>query len=383
MSDFHRDPELNRLIHEINEAEEHPVRARAEVGNEEALGLLLAEMIGRHASDLLLVQDIEPSFRVEGEIVRSERPALGSEAVRRLLAPHLDSRIVESIERRGNADFSLRAHTPAGPSRFRVNLHRQRGSLAAAIRAIPPVVPRFETLGLPSIIREFSSLRRGLILVCGPTGSGKSTTIASLVREIAATRRSHIVTIEDPIEYEHASDASIVEQIEIGRDASDFHAALRSTLRQDPDVILLGEMRDSETAAAALTAAETGHLVLSTLHTSDAAQSLNRIVDLFDSDQLQIHRQLAMSLHSIVVQQLLPRADSKGRAVACEILLMNDAMRNHIRQQRLQNIHSELTLGRRAGMRTMEDSLMELVRSGAVSLEEARLRARYPEELDR
>lgn len=383
MSDFHRDPELNRLIHEINESTGTPGRARAEVGEREALGLLLAEMLERRASDLLLVTGVEPAYRIDGEIVRTERPPLGEGEVRQLFAPYLDTGSVDSIEQRGNADFSLRVHTPAGRSRFRVNLHRQRGSLAAAVRAIPPVVPPFETLGLPPIIRDFAALRRGLVLICGPTGSGKSTTIASVIREITLSRRAHVVTIEDPIEYEHTSDRSIVEQIEIGRDASDFDTALRSTLRQDPDVILLGEMRDSETASTALTAAETGHLVLSTLHTSDAAQSINRIVDLFDSEQAQIFRQLAMSLHAIVVQQLLPRSDSKGRVVACEILLMNDAVRNHIRQQRLQNIHSELTLGRRSGMISMEDSLSELVRSGAVTIEEARTRARYPEELNR
>jgi twitching motility protein PilT len=221
------------------------------------------------------------------------------------------------------------------------------------------------------------------VLVCGPTGAGKSTTLAALVGEINRTSARHIVTIEDPIEYEHRNGQSVVEQVEIGRDAPSFAAALRASLRQDPDVILVGEMRDLETAATALTAAETGHLILSTLHTSDAAQAIHRIVDVFPPvQQTQIKQQLALSLNAIVCQQLIPRSDGKGRAVAVEVLLANTAVRNHIRQDKLQNLITEITLGKRQGMISLEDSLARLVQQRQITAEDARQRTSRPDELE-
>jgi len=396
MSDFIRDSDLNRLIREINgksgtsgtseaseTTSERRRQARSEVIAGETLSALLALMLEKRASDLLLVPGVPPAFRCNGELIRSERSPVTADEVRSIFSSYLDQRLVGEIDSSGSADFSLRFATPAGRWRFRVNLHRQRGAIAAAIRAISPEVPELSSLGLPSEIAKFAALRNGLVLVCGPTGSGKSTTLAALVREINRTRAVHVVTIEDPIEYDHVNDRAVIEQIEIGRDAISFPVALRSTLRQDPDVLLVGEMRDPETASTALTAAETGHLVLSTLHTSDAAQAIHRIVDLFPPEQqIHVYRQLALSLYATVTQQLLPRSDRPGRVAACEVMLVNEAVRNHIRNQRLQNLYSEITLGKKLGMQSMEGALAMLVKGGSVTREEAATRARYPSEFE-
>ena len=386
MSDYIRDPDLNRLIHELNEekpAIDRRRQARSEVDRSDVLGTLLSLMLDKGASDLLLVPGAPPAFRSDGDLVQSEREPVADEEVKEIFARYLDERLVGEIESSGSADFSLRIMTPQGRLRFRVNIHRQRGSLAAAIRSVSPTVPDLASLGLPKEVASFAALRRGLVLVCGPTGSGKSTTLAAIVREVNRTRAAHVVTIEDPIEYDHVNERSVVEQIEIGRDAYSFPDALRSSLRQDPDVLLVGEMRDAETASTAITAAETGHLVLSTLHTSDAAQAIHRIVDLFPAEQQnQVYRQLALSLHATVTQQLVARVDKPGRVAACEVMLVNDAVRNHIRNQRLQNLYSEFTLGRKSGMRSMEESLAIFVREGVISREEALSRARFPTEFE-
>jgi twitching motility protein PilT len=224
---------------------------------------------------------------------------------------------------------------------------------------------------------------RGLVLVCGPTGAGKSSTLAALVGELNRTRSCHILTIEDPVEYEHRPGKAVIEHIEVGRDARSFPEALRAALRQDPDVLLVGEMRDLETVATALTAAETGHLVLSTLHTNDAAQAIHRIVDVFPpAQQAQIRHQLALALHAIVVQQLVPRADGRGRVPAVELLLATYPVRHHIRSDNLQKLYNEISLGKRHGMISMEQSLAQLVREGKIGLEEAQVRASHPEELE-
>ena len=230
------------------------------------------------------------------------------------------------------------------------------------------------------MLAELVKPSRGLVLVCGPTGSGKSSTLAALVGEINRSRTSHIITIEDPIEYEHRSIRSAIEHIEVGRDSSSFHDALRASLRQDPDVILVGEMRDLETVATALTAAETGHLVLSTLHTNDAQQAVHRIVDVFPpAQQSQIRHQLALALHAIVVQTLVPRADGRGRVPAIELLLANYPVRHHIRSDNLQKLYNEITLGKRQGMISLEESLALLVRQAVIDVEEGRMRASHPE----
>ncbi|PYQ50729.1 MAG: type IV pili twitching motility protein PilT, partial [Acidobacteria bacterium] len=317
-----------------------------------------------------------------------DRASLSSDDVHSLLGIFLTTRVRERVEAEGSADFSVRlAKTALEDSRrswrFRVNIHRQRGTLAAAIRALPSTIPTLPDLHLPATLAELVKPTHGLVLVCGPTGAGKSTTLAALVGELNRNESRHIITIEDPIEYEHRNNKSVIEQIEIGRDAPSFASALRSSLRQDTDVILVGEMRDLETVATALTAAETGHLILSTLHTSDAAQAIHRIIDVFPPpQQTQIKQQLALSLNGIVVQQLVPRSDGKGRCVAVEVLLATQAVRNHIRNEKLQQLISEITLGKRQGMISLEDSLARLVRQGLISVEDARNRSSRPDELE-
>jgi twitching motility protein PilT len=375
-----RDPELDELVRELNKAEgevqEGPVELVPE-GN--ALEKLLIEVAQRGASDLLLVAGAPPVFRLGGLLNAHDSAPLSSDEIQNLFAETIGKRLSQRLNEEGSVDFSLRL----SGSRFRVNLHRQRGTLAAAIRALPAEIPTLAQLNLPPTLAELVKPTRGLVLVCGPTGAGKSTTLAALVGEINRAESRHIITIEDPIEYEHRNGKSLLEQVEIGRDAPSFAAALRAALRQDPDVILVGEMRDLETVATAVTAAETGHLILSTLHTSDVAQAIHRIIDVFPpAQQTQMKQQLALALNAIVVQHLIPRADGKGRAVAVEVLLTNNAVRNHIRTDKLQNLATEITLGRRQGMISLEDSLARLVQQGLISVEDARVRSTRPDELD-
>jgi twitching motility protein PilT len=407
MSDHLSDPDLDELVRELNRREgsielpddepglgfelvEQPLPlagpAQSIVGEGEALDRLLAGLVQRRASDLLLIAGLPPIFRVNGRLAKMEEVApLEGEEVARMLQPHVGAKERKDLEERGSTDFTLRLargdETGVGAAwRFRVNLHRQRGEPAAAIRALPSEIPTLASLNLPAILGELVKPSRGLVLVCGPTGSGKSSTLAAMVGEINRSRTSHIITIEDPLEYEHRSIRSVVEHVEVGRDSRSFHEALRASLRQDPDVILVGEMRDLETVATALTAAETGHLVLSTLHTNDAQQAVHRIVDVFPpAQQSQIRHQLALALHAIVVQTLAPRADGRGRVPAVELLLANYAVRNHIRSDSLQKLHNEITLGKRQGMITLEESLAQLVQLGAIDLDEARVRASHPD----
>jgi twitching motility protein PilT len=396
------DPQLEALVRELNDGRE-PDEVDDVRASGDALGAptpfpvhvpegnpfekLLIEVAQRGASDLLLVAGVPPVFRVSGRLERTGDP-LSVDDVQALFAPLLTGRVREKLDAEGAADFSLRLGRSASEEdrrawRFRVNVHRQRGTLAAAIRALPTEVPTVQQLRLPASLVELVKPTRGLVLVCGPTGSGKSTTLAALIGELNRTESRHIITIEDPIEYEHRNAKSIIEQVEVGRDTPSFAAALRAALRQDPDVILVGEMRDLETVSIALTAAETGHLILSTLHTSDAAQAIHRIVDVFPpAQQTQIKQQLALSLNAIVVQHLIPRSDNKGRTVAAEVLLANYAVRNHIRNEKLQNLATEITLGKRQGMISLEDSLATLVRDGLVTVEDARVRSSRPDELD-
>jgi twitching motility protein PilT len=384
-----RDPNLDQLVEELNRTDAPgprgiedvpsvlPPSTLAEGGAFEAL---LKEMCERGASDLLIVAGMPPVFRINGRLQQdADREQMSADEVRIMLAAFTTGRLRERIEQDGAADLSLRA---AG-MRFRVNVHRQRGTFAASVRALPTTVPTLPQLELPVTLAELMKPTRGLVLLCGPTGSGKTTTLAALVGEINRTSARHVITIEDPIEYEHRNVSSVIEQVEIGRDAPTFAAALRAALRQDPDVILVGEMRDLETVSIALTAAETGHLILATLHTSDAAQAIHRIVDVFPpQQQMQIRHQLALSLNAIVCQHLVPRSDGGGRAAAVEVLLANHAVRNHIRNEKLQNLVSEITLGKRQGMISLEDSLATLVRRGAITPEDARIRAPRPDELE-
>ena len=407
MTEKLRDPELDRLVKELNQQDESaepgsppavplsskeeldaPSRSRVQEG--EPLDTLLMEMGRQGASDLLLLAGMPPVLRVHGRLVRVQADPLDGDEVGQMFKSHLGARARRDLEERGSADFSLRLapgrelDEGGGPSRrFRVNVHRQRGQLAAAIRALPLEVPSLAGLNLPVSFAELVRPSRGLVLVCGPTGSGKTTTLAALVAEINRNRTAHIITIEDPVEYEHRSIKSVVEHIEVGKDARSFHEALRASLRQDPDVILVGEMRDLETVATALTAAETGHLVLSTLHTNDAAQAVHRIVDVFPpAQQSQIRHQLALSLHAIVVQQLVPRADGHGRIPAVELLMATYPVRHHIRSDNLQKLYNEITLGKRHGMISMEESLGQLALNGIIDPEEARVRASHPDAIE-
>ena len=389
------DPGLAQLVRELNDTETASDEARAtsawppaEVAAGNPFERLLIDMAQRGASDLIIVAGAPPVFRIAGRLARTADALLSSEDIQSLFSTMLTARLREKLDAEGAVDFSLRLSNSANLEdrrawRFRVNVHRQRGTLAAAVRALPTEVPTLQQLNLPLSLAELVKPTRGLVLVCGPTGSGKSTTLAALIGEINRTAARHIITIEDPIEYEHRNGQSFIEQVEVGRDAPTFASALRASLRQDPDVILVGEMRDLETVATALTAAETGHLILSTLHTSDATQAIHRIVDVFPpQQQMQIKQQLALSLNAIVVQQLVPRSDNSGRAVAVEVLLANYAVRNHIRTDKLQNFPNEITLGRRQGMISLEDSLAQLVQQGLITLEDARIRSSRPDELD-
>jgi twitching motility protein PilT len=411
MPEYPRNPELDRLVADLNRgqdegepdidapfpaakevepAEEPGTRPalltpprRLRVSADEPLETLLAEMVRREASDLHLLAGASPVLRKDGELAPLEAPAPGDEELRMLFAPHLGVATRRRLEREGATDFSLRlGDGDFGGWRFRVNLHHQRGRLAAAVRALPRRVPTLEELNLPSSLADLVTAPRGLVLVTGPAGAGKTTTQAALVDLLNRGRSLHILTIEDPIEYEHTSRCSVVEQLELGVDTPSFALALKAAMRQDPDVLLVGEMRDLETMAGALTAAETGHLVLATLHTNDVAHAVHRIVDVFDSGrQEQIRQQLAMVLHAIVSQQLVPRADGRGRVPAVEILRATYPVRHHIRKNQLQKIAHEISRGRAEGMISMEESLARRVREGLVTREEAEMRSLRPDEL--
>jgi twitching motility protein PilT len=401
MAKLIRDPELDRLVEQLNNDDERDLpgpsdaadvaRAgwpAAQVSTGKPLEAMLIEMAQRGASDLHVIAGSAPVFRVGGRLVRGEAAPLSGDETNAIFNELMTSRVREAIESGGSADFSLRLANAIDEGdrrawRFRVNIHRQRGTLAAAIRSLPSEIPTINELNLPPALADLVKPTRGLVLLCGPTGSGKTTTLAAMIGEINRNEARHIITIEDPIEYEHRNNQAVIEQVEVGRDAPSFASALRAALRQDPDVILVGEMRDLETVSIALTAAETGHLILSTLHTSDVATAIHRIVDVFPPvQQTQIKQQLALSLNAIVCQHLIPRSTTEGRSVAVELLLATNPVRNHIRNDKLTNLVSEITLGKRLGMISLEDSLVRLVRQGFISVEDARVRSTRPDELD-
>ncbi len=324
------------------------------------------------ASDIHMVVGSPPIFRIHGRLRRLEVDALATTDVRRLLFSLLSVRQREQFELERELDFSL---TVTGRNRFRVNAHFQRGGIAVSIRLIPNEVPDASTLGLPAVMTDLASRPQGLVLVVGPTGAGKSTTLATLIHQINASRSCHIITIEDPIEFVHANRLATVEQREVGSDTRSFAAALKYILRQDPDVILISEPRDTETISAALTAAETGHLVFATLHTNDAPQTVDRIVDVFPPHaQPQARVQLGAALLAVVSQRLLPRADGKGRVAAFEVLVATPAVRAMIREGKTHQLHSTMETSQGMGMVTLDRSLLELARKGVISIEEA---ARY------
>src|SRR6266568_5506962 len=310
---------------------------------------LLEQMVARNASDLHVTTNSPPAIRVRGSIERLQGfEPLAAEDTHQLLYRILSSEQQKQLEIKRQLDFS---HSIPGLARFRVNVYFQRESLGAAFRLIPDELRTLEELGIPSSLHQLAEKPRGLVLVTGPTGSGKSTTLAALIDEINRNRSEHILTIEDPIEFLHRHKRCIVNQREIGPDATSFADALRAALRQDPDVILVGEMRDLETIATALTAAETGHLVFATLHTQSAPQTIDRIIDVFPSEQQgQVRVQLASTLQGIVTQNLIPTADGRGRTAALEILMPDDAVRNLIRQGKVEQIYSVMQTSSSRGM---------------------------------
>jgi len=339
----------------------------------------LEELVRLKGSDLLLVAGAPPCVRVDGAISPLKEGPLAGEEIEEAVLPALPHGARAIYADDGIADGSFKRR---GLGRFRINLHRERGRAAAAIRALPSDVPRLASLGLPAGVEALTRLPRGLVLIGGPTGSGKSTTLAAMVEEINRRDSRHILTIEDPIEYEIPHRSSVVEQIEIGPDAPDFPTALRAALRQAPDVIVVGEMRDPETMRIALAAAETGHLVLSTVHTTDAASTVSRIADSFPAErQATIRQELSMALAAVMTQTLLPKKGG-GRAAAAELLVVSYGARQHVRKNALQHLHQEIVLTRKLGSNTLEESLAKLVKDAVVDAEEAKARAAHPEELE-
>jgi twitching motility protein PilT len=341
---------------------------------------LLETMVALGASDLHVTVGSHPVIRLNGSLERLEQfPRLSADDTQRLLYRILSSEQQKHLEINRQIDVS---YSLPGLARFRVNVYFQRESLGAAFRMIPAELKTLEDLGLPTQLHELSKKPRGLVLVTGPTGSGKSTTLAAVVDEINRTRDDHIMTIEDPIEFLHRHKRCIVNQREIGPDAVSFADALRGALRQDPDVILLGEMRDLETISTAITAAETGHLVFATLHTQDAPSTIDRLIDVFPAaQQEQIRVQLAATLQGIVTQTLLPTVDGKGRVAALEILLPDDAVRNLIRQAKVEQIYSVMQTNTGRGMQTLEQALVDLVTRGIITQEVAMSRSSRPDQL--
>jgi len=340
---------------------------------------LLQEMIDKDASDLHITAGERPKIRVDGEIVDSSVDhVLSPKDTLQLAYSVLTESQKKRFELEDELDFSFGIQNLA---RFRGNVFKQRGCVAMVLRMIPFSVRTFDELGLPPVMAKLSERPRGLILVTGPTGSGKSTTLAAVIDKINKERRSHIITVEDPIEFIHRHQGCIVNQREIGTDTKSFASALKYALREDPDVILVGEMRDLETVAAALTIAETGHLVLATLHTNSAAESINRMIDVFPhNQQSQIRAQLAFVLEGVVTQTLLQRARGRGRVMACEIMVATPAIRALIRDDKIHQIYSALQSGKKHGMQTMTDSLYQLYMNREVSKEECLRVAQEPNE---
>ncbi|MFD2369065.1 type IV pilus twitching motility protein PilT [Brevibacillus sp. GCM10020057] len=339
---------------------------------------LLKYAFDKGASDLHLSVGTSPVFRIDGELKRLDTPPLAPEDTEWMAKTMIPPHMYEKFKEKGELDFSYGLQ---GVSRFRVNAYQQRGCTGIVARVIPTSIPTLETIGMPGIVKKFAQKPQGLLLVTGPTGSGKSTTLAAVIDYINRTMKKHVMTLEDPIEYLHKHQLSVVNQREVGLDTRDFASGLRAALRQDPDVILVGEMRDLETISTAITAAETGHLVLATLHTSDAPQTIDRIIDVFPgSQQPQMRTQLASVLVGIICQRLFPKIGG-GRTVATEILVNTPAVANLIRSEKVHQIKSILQTGRELGMHTLEMSIKELIANSKITMETAQfyLNERMPE----
>jgi len=371
------DDDLDHLASELNLVA--PQRTAEAPGTHRSIESWLRRLRELQGSDLLLVTGAPPIVRAQGRLLPTSELVLGTDDITAAVSPLISSRLHDAYHRGAAIDL---AFTVRGLGRFRMNYHRERGRAAAAIRALPLRIPRLADLHFTHEIGMLSTMPRGLVLIGGPTGSGKSTTVAALVAEINGREARHIVTVEDPIEYDHAHQRCVVEQIEIGVDAPDFPTALRSALRQAPDVIVVGEMRDPETMRIALAAAETGHLVFATVHATDVSAAVARIADGFPVErQNAVRQELAMALSAVLTQTLIPTA-SGALAPAAELLMVSYGARQHIRKNALQHLHQEITITRKAGSFTFEESLVRLVEAGAIDRNEARLRAPHPDEFD-
>jgi len=339
---------------------------------------LLLLTIQRKASDLHLTEGEPPILRIDGRLVRTDFPVVRREDTKRLIYSILNDTQKEEFEKNWELDFSLNL---PGLDRFRVNLHLQRQCVEAAFRRIPLIIPDIEELKLPPIVKELARRPNGLVIVTGPTGVGKTTTLAAIVNLINNERQCLIVCVEDPVEFIHTNKKAVIKQREVYSDTRSFSEALRHTLRQDPNVIVVGEMRDLETISTTLTAAETGHLVLATLHTPDAPQTIQRIIDVFPPyQQHQIRLQLADCLQAVVAQLLLPLASGEGRIIACEIMVATPAIRNLIREEEVEQIPTLMQTGAQYGMRTMDKSIKELYLQELITLETAMSKVKSPEE---
>ena len=368
--------DLDRIVSELN--------ARPEADGDEAsdtapLDRWLAALQAKGGSDLLLVPGAPVCMLHEGGVRNLESEPLDGSEIEAVVLPALTPHALQQYRAGQIADSSYRI---ANLGRFRINLHRERGQAAAAIRALPSKVPQLSELRLPATVESLSHLQRGLVLIGGPAGSGKSTTLAALIHEINRRDARHVVTIEDPIEYEHTHVRSVIEQVEIGTDAPDFPTALRAALRQAPDIIVVGEMRDIETMQIAVAAAETGHLVLSTIHTTDVASTVSRVSDSFPVErQNTIRQELAMALTAVLTQILLP-CKTGGRMPVAELLMVSYGARQHIRHNALQHLHQEITLTKKKGSFSLEESLVKLVGQGLIEREDALLCAIHPDDLE-
>ena len=342
---------------------------------------LLKHMVDKGASDLHLTVGVSPLLRIDGQLKATEFKSLIPEDIQLLVYSVLEEQEVESFQQAKSLDKSLGVE---GIGRFRVSLYCERGNIAAAIRLIPSHIPSFTELGVPESVVDFAKRPKGLILICGATGSGKSTTMAAMIDHINRTRQCHIISIEDPIEYIHQHNSSVVNQREIGQDVTSFARGIREVLREDPDVVAIGEMRDLETIRTALLLAETGHLVLTTLHASDAPHSISRSIDVFPAEEQQsVRLQLSLTLIGAIVQQLLPGVGGNGRVLATEVMVSSPAIQNLIRENDLQQMHSVIETSTNLGMRTMNQSLAELISKGKIALQVALSNSMDPEELRR
>ncbi|MCE5216818.1 type IV pilus twitching motility protein PilT [bacterium] len=342
---------------------------------------LLEIMVNNNASDLHLAVGLPPMMRIDGELKPTRYEVMTPPIAQRMIYDVLTDDQIQRFETNLELDCSYQMRQIA---RFRVNVFRDKGTVASALRLIPQKVPTIQQLGLPAIVEDLARRPRGLVLVTGPTGSGKSTTLASIIHQINTERSEHIITVEDPIEYLHTHRKCIINQRELGQDTLTFNAALRSALREDPDVILVGEMRDLETIQLAITCAETGHLVMATLHTNNAAESVDRMIDVFPSDeQEQIRVQLSNNLVAIMSQQLLPRAGQPGRVAAIEVMVASAAIRNLIRENKAHQMHSIIQTSAEAGMQSMDQALRDLYKQSLITYETAMRRSHNPDELEK